>query len=78
MELEGDLFIFYINYINNIIKDNQTNNNPISKNQKPRCCLSEANSDFELIIYDNGYKVKTRQESGFQWLWKGIHYTIFS
>lgn len=37
---------------------------------KPPCRLYPSNSDFEVIIYGDGYKAKTRREAGFQWLWK--------
>ncbi len=38
--------------------------------KKPACQLSEINSDFELIISDQGKEVKSRKEAGFEWLWK--------
>jgi len=53
---------------------------PVLYLPKPECQLSPYNSDFELLIYDNGTKCKTRQESGFQWLWKAAktNYGVFA
>lgn len=38
--------------------------------EHPKCHLSKYNSDFELVFSDDLLSVKTRNEDGYEWLWR--------
>lgn len=46
----------------------------ISLNSKkiPKCHLSKYNTDLELFLSEDMLSAHTREESGFEWLWRSI------
>lgn len=41
-----------------------------SRKIPPKCYLSKYNTDLELSLSEDMLSAKTREESGFEWLWR--------
>ena len=42
--------------------------------ETPKCHLSKYNSDFDLVFSPDLLSVKTRNEDGYEWLWRSKNF----